>query len=278
MLTLTMPHDAGDELKPMVRHVARAWSKVQAGAQFKRAKQRIGWVGSVAAREQTVGPNGWHVHLHVMLLTERPLVHPISGKLGADAEAFRQVVYDRWCNYITERNEKTGVIYRKPSREHGVTLVVSHKDDYISKMGLADELSRGSWKTAKEIRGHRTPFAILGAISDAHEAKREPLARDVALWLEYARSMRGMRQLTYSRGLRDRYALGPEQTDMEIMDAEESPEAATVMVRLTDATWDKYLRNDDRLALELIEAAEDGGLAAVQVIIDRIHGLKPVPF
>jgi hypothetical protein len=277
LLTLTTPHDVGDDLQAMRRHQSWAWSKVQAGAQYKRAKDKIGWVGTVAAREPTHGPNGWHPHIHVLLLTARPLQDPKTGKLGADGQAFLKVVYDRWCNYITVRNPTTGTIYRVPSREHGVTLVPSHKDDYISKMGLADEVTRGSFKTAKERAGHRTAFAILGTIKNELDAGREPSPRDVALWKEYAVAMRGARQLTWSRGLRKRYAI-PEQTDMELAEAADALAGAELLVRFTDQFWDRHLRNNYRLRCELLAAATRRGLAGVLPIIDRINGLKVVPF
>jgi hypothetical protein len=215
--------------------------------------------------------------LHGLLFTKGLLEHPATGKIGGDGEAFRKVVYRRWCNYITERNPETGVIYRKPSREHGVTLVPSHKDDYITKMGLADEVTRGSFKTAKEKAGHRTPFRVLRDIAACMDAKCEPDPRDVAIWKEYATATRGMRQITTSRGLKKLYAV-PEQTDLELAEAGDAPDDSELMVVFTDKFWDRWLRNNYRLRCELLAAAEGPGMSAVQAIIDRINGLTPVPF
>jgi hypothetical protein len=277
MLTLTLPHDALDELRPMRRHVSKAWSKVQAGAAYKRWKAKIGIVGSIRAMEVTTGPSGWHPHLHILILTDKSLEHPASGKLDKDGESYKQFVTRRWARLVTQRNAETGKAYRSPSREHGVTFVVSHKDEYITKLGLADELTRGSWKRSRELAGYRTPLQVLREIARARDDGRTPDKRDVALWTEYADEMRGARQLTWSRGLRDRYDLGPEQTDLELADKEEA-DAGEVVYTIEAPVWDRYFRNNWSARCEVLSGAELHGWDGVQAVIDRLAGLEPVPF
>jgi hypothetical protein len=277
MLTLTMPHDALDDLGPMRRHVSKAWSKVTGGAVYQRLKKKLQIVGTVRAMEVTNGPSGWHPHLHILILTAGKLEHVSSGKLGSDAIAYKTTVARRWTRYITARNKETGRAYRAPSREHGVSFVASHRDEYIAKLGLADELTRGSWKHAKELAGYRTPLQVLRDISSAKLEKREPLRRDVALWREYAAEMRGARQLTWSRGLRVKYDLGPEQTDLELAAKEES-DAGVVVYSIDPAVWDRWLRNNWSARAEILSGAELRGWDGVQAVLDSVQGLEPLPF
>jgi hypothetical protein len=277
MLTLTLPHDALDDLRPMRRHVSWAWSRVQGGAVYRRMKQRLGIVGTVRAMEVTNGPSGWHPHLHILILTEKKLEHPASGKLGGDAEAYKTMISRRWARYITTRNKETGKAYRPPSRDHGVSFVASHRDEYIAKLGLADELTRGSWKHAKELAGYRTPLQVLRDVAGAKATGADPVKRDVALWREYAAEMRGARQLTWSRGLRKRYELGDEQTDLELADREEG-DTGVVVYSIESHVWDRYLRNNWSARAQLLAAAESGGIDGVLAVLDGLRGLQPVPF
>jgi len=274
MLTLTLPHDAGDELRAMRKHVTKAWSKVQAGEPYKRVRERIGLVGTIRALEVTHGPNGWHPHLHILVLTKVKCEDRATGEIDAAGRAYVDFVYRRWADHVTRRNEITGKIYRAPTREHGVSFVVSHKDEYISKLGLADEVTRGSWKKAAEFGGYRTPLQILHDHSRTAYGTPEN-KRAAALWGEYADAMVGAKQLTWSRGLRKLYEMGEEQTDLEIVEAE--TEAPAVHYISADV-WDGKLKWNMELQLRLLYAADCGGIPAVMAEIDVINGLSRVPF
>jgi hypothetical protein len=274
LLTLTLPHDEGDDLRALREHVAYAWSKVQSGNVFKRWKNRIGIVGSVRALEVNHGPNGWHPHIHVLVLTAGKL-EGTGGNINADGQAFQNMVYRRWGYYVTERNKNTGRAYRFPSLEHGVTFKPSHKDTYIAKMGLADELTRGAWKSPRSAHGYRTPLQILRDVERRAENGVHPKGDDARIWTEYADNMRGARQLTWSKGLRDKYDLGEEQTDLELAGAE--PEAIEVY-EFDAKIWDRYLKNDHAAQLRVLFGAEVGGEEGVRREIDRLQGRSIVPF
>jgi hypothetical protein len=274
LLTLTLPHDEGDDLRQLRKCVARAWSKVQSGNVFQRWKKRIGIVGTVRALEVNHGPNGWHPHIHVLVLTAGKL-EDTKGGMSKDAKNFETMVFRRWGSYITERDKKTKRAYRFPSREHGISFKQSHKDTYIAKMGLADELARGAWKSPRSRDGYRTPLQILRDVERRAENGVHPKGRDAKLWTEYADNMHGARQLTWSRGLRKLYDLGEEQTDLEL--AETEPEAIQVY-EFKPEIWDNYLKNDHAAQLRVLFGAEVGGWDGVQREIDRLRGRMPVPF
>lgn len=274
MLTLTLPHDAGDELRAMRKHVTKAWSKVQAGEPYKRMKERIGLVGTIRALEVTHGPSGWHPHLHILVLTKGKIEDRATGDIDAAGRAYEEFVYRRWVDHVTRRNEITGQIYRAPTRSNGISFVPSHKDEYIAKLGLADEITRGSWKKAAEFGGSRTPLQILHDYTRLEYGSIEH-KRAAKLWREYAIAMVGAKQLTWSRGLRKLYEMGEEQTDLEIVEAEN---AAPAVHYVSADWWDTKLKWHMEKQLHLLYLADLHGIQGVIAGIDELNGLRPVPF
>lgn len=247
LLTLTTPHDQGDELKHLRQTVANAWRFVCSGRSWLRWKDTIGYVGTVRSAEATVGPNGWHPHLHVLLFTKAPIP-------PAMAALFESYVYERWAKKIQAAG------YRRPSLEHGVRLTESHDDDYIAKLGLADEVASGAFKQGRE--GRRSPLAVL---ADYAAFKRD---RDLLLWYEWCNSMRGARQMTWSKGLRERYATERELSDQEIVAREESGPAKVLWV-IPPEHWDEGIAKQPAIQTRILEAAEDYGERGIRWILAR---------
>ena len=88
MLTLTIRHGAGDDLRTMRAKLSDAYRGMTRGAAWARFKARHGIVGSIRATEVKHGPiNGWHPHLHILLF------------LGHDVDAAKVIKVDgvvRW--------------------------------------------------------------------------------------------------------------------------------------------------------------------------------------
>jgi len=271
MLTLTVPHDAGLDLEQLRMQISKVFRQVLGTRAWKRQRDAIGYVGFIRSLEVTHGRrNGWHPHLHVLVLTDRKLEDPATGEQLHVATQFKRAVYCEWAKRI----RKAG--YRLPTYANGISFVPSVKDQYIAKMGLADELTRGSWKKAGTFGEHRTPLQILAAISTSSPGG-QARDRDCALWIEYASEMRGARQLTYSKGIRKRYDLRPEQTELEILEADEAQEAS-VIGEVPGADWDLYFRDNWRQRVRMLEVAETLGEDGVLRELDRLRGLPPVPF
>src|SRR5205807_39295 len=123
LLSLTTPHDQGDALQPLMKANADAWRYVCSGRAWMALKREVGCIGFVrGADDPTVGPNGWHPHVHVVLLCKRPLTE-------SEQDRVKRHVYARWA----KRVQKHG--YRRPSWDRGVVLTVSREDEYITKLG-----------------------------------------------------------------------------------------------------------------------------------------------
>jgi hypothetical protein len=210
-------------------------------------KDRVGYVGEARAFEATVGPNGWHPHLHALIFTDRPLD-------ATQLEELRRFFYERWAAGVVRAG------YRAPSPERGVVIVESRLDEYLTKMGLGDELAKGAGKDAEGYS--RTPLQVLTDFRDTGDAG------DLALWREWNEAMHGARQLTWSRGLRERYGPAPEKTDTEIV-AGESDATEAVIASIAPATWHDLLEVDADTTWQLLDAAERGGTDAVEALVER---------
>ncbi len=271
MVSLTTAHDQETPLKPLRQHVARAWSFAVSGAPWKRLCARLGIIGFVRGAEQTTGPNGWHPHLHAVLLTRRPLA---DGQF----EELRAFLFQRWARAIAKPHKETGLQFRAPL-EFGadgrpVAVVVSRlpQADYIAKLGLADELA--SARTKRAADGRRTPWQLLYDVWASDGTNQA----DVERWFEYVTEMHGAKQLTWSNGLQKRYDV-QEQTDLELVEQEEPGE---VVYSFGDHEWDTVFADHVGRRVRVQQLAETYGLeeaaARIAALVDSALGLEPVPF
>ncbi len=265
MLTLTTPHDQGDALKPLFHAVADSWRNCLQGRAWRKLSRELGYLGFVrGSDEPTVGPNGWHPHLHVLLFFFRPLS---SNEL----DGLKGYFYSRWVESITQRHG-----YRAPSPEHGVVLTSGSDGEYLAKLGLADELASGLYKQARE--GHRTPLQLL---QDAAEGDLEA----EALWIEYYSATFRRRRLTWSQGLRKRYCPNPERSDAEIAAADEALPGEEVFQELIPADlWDTAIADNPYRQSELLRWGKRHGAPGVRLGLlwceieskaARLFGLDP---
>lgn len=278
MLTLTIRHGVGDDLKKLRRSLADAWRGFTRGAAYQRFKKRHGVEGAIRALEVTHGDNGWHPHIHVLLLLKRPFdeleVFPVDGH---DRWVPRDVgwVIDRWSTMV----ERYVGAAHVPDDSYGVTLTPCRAADYVSKLGL--ELSDPGVKRGRS-KG-RTPLQIASDFADASAevragrlASKKRKARDRWLWCRYAEAMRGARQLTWTRDLKKRFGID-DRTDREVaQDEEPSVNDDVVIGTLTAEQW-KTIRarrvNGTPASYYVLACAERGGGPGLRkAVADVVEG------
>lgn len=198
MLTLTQRHHSGQALEQLWDGLSYAWGCVTSGAGWLDFKQQLALRGFVKAVEVTHGANGWHVHQHVLILSERnPESAPIFSYRKVRNEDRREVVGvstaadfigARWGRALARKGidfiqEKGGLDWRVAKPGDAQAL-----GDYVAKLGgasaaakaaktaegVAKEATLGQFKKAKN--GNRTPFQLLGDIG------LFGLADDCQLW------------------------------------------------------------------------------------------------
>jgi hypothetical protein len=273
MLTLTVPHCAGQTLAELRCAVTQAYRETHTGKAEISRRLRFGIMASVRRLEVTWGPNGPHPHIHAMLFCRR--------KLGdaRRAELVRWYV-DHWGDAVQAQG------YDRPLADC-TRLTVADKDGkYLAKMGLlelAGELQKRARcsRCSKMVETHRdgdrtvcntcgrevnrTQWQILQDWHNYHDR------RDRKLWQAYSREIHGARRLTWSRwkggiNLRAEYPTeDPERGEPVPEPGEASTSTAPAPLEVPGRAWFKL---SEQKRLDMIEAFEAGDLQACYRMID----------
>lgn len=259
MATLTMQHNQRMSARDTRDTVAVAWRNMQAGAPWKRLKDSFGIIGLVRAMEVTHGANGWHPHLHVLILTKKPLSSEEKTALGIK-------LYARWASKI----EKLGHSCDVQGFDLREVRGISGAAEYVAKWGAGAEIAKGADKEGKQAS--RSPWQLLRRYDKGNRQAG-------ALYAEYARAFKGARHLTYTKGIRELYGL--RDVDDESLAAQSEIEVGDVpelCVALSAGAWHEVVsregQNGMTLQAEILYAAEIGGKGAVLVILAR-EGIDP---
>jgi len=224
LVTVTLQHRHDDALRGLLGMLRTGWSQTKAGKGWQVIKQRHDLVGYVTALEVTHGENGWHPHLHVLMVGKREL--PTSER-----ELLRDVLVDRFGGYV---HALGGYV----SEYHGVEVSEpGAASEYVAKWGIEEELTRG----ASKCGAGRGPVQLLRDFLQGDE-------RAGGLYQEYAAALKGRRQLSWSRGLRALLGLGEEVTDGDAA-AETVAEGDVLLAAIPLAGWQVILAAGERGAL-----------------------------
>jgi len=248
MFTLTLPHRVGMSLDVLYEVVGKGWRGVIGGRPWKRMKESFGIEGYIKSQETTVGLNGWHPHLHVLLFLKRPL-------LQEEREQLESVLFNSWANHV-ERNglafPKRSLFYLEPveDAEAASRYLAKCDEDNLRKMGL--EMARhdlkGGQVNESRSREQRTPFQILSDFFEYGDSK------DLALWHEYEQAAKGKHSISWSRGLKKALGIGACE-DLELV---ESEEGGAVIAEVVGGDW-KLVCSVFGAPVRLLELAEAGG-------------------
>jgi hypothetical protein len=244
LATFTMSHGRRDRLRDLRKALSVAWRHMTQARAWKRTREQLGCDGYVRAIECTLGENGWHLHAHVLLLFDGPVSREVL-------ETWTDVLFGLWSDGLA----RTGM---RASRERGVdvrqgTGALDGLGRYLSK--LTYEAAGGRFKRGR--KGGRTPFELLD------DAINTGLAEDFAAWWEWEEGSKGMQQLVWSNGLKDRCGL-TDVSDQEIADEELDGED---LVLIDGESWRSLYWHAD----ELLTVAEMWGERAALSWLDR-HG------
>lgn len=239
MVTLTVRHHKGHTLKEVWDAVSTGWKSVTTGSGWLADQLRFKIKGWVKAVEVTHGKNGWHVHVHTLLIFK-------GGELEANLLGAR--IFKRWQKGLSKKGFTAEV-------DHGLDVGFAKGGDsagklstYLAKTGdmLAQEAALGQFKEARN--GNRTPFQIALSFFDTGDMA------DLALWHEWEKFSHGRRQMGWSKGLREWAQLEEvEKSDDEIA-SEEIGSSDDDLVLLPGDSWRMVRgRNLEARVLEMAE-------------------------
>jgi len=242
LLTLTAPHQRGDDLVKLLEQQAEALKRFNAHRQVREVYAEMGYTGQIRALEVTHGRksprnNGWHPHYHVLLFTGSGVdLARFDKPQRRDWEVRLYMVWAKVCEAVG-----LGV----PSIAHGLKLDDGTKaSQYVTKWGLEHELVYGHIKKGKT--GGETPFDLLRSLLADKGDKQA-----AALFREYAEAFKGKRQLFWSHGLKARLAI-EEASDEEV--AQRIEEGADLLGQITPQQWRDVLKVEARATVLEIAA------------------------
>ncbi|QDE27265.1 protein rep [Paremcibacter congregatus] len=268
MLTLTMKHAPFDKCAALKDAVAMAWRKLQNTRAWRSIKEDRQIFGTIRALEITHGANGWHPHLHILLLTENELSEH-------EQEETRLEIFEQW-------DKKIYALTGQYCHADACDLRPTNSSEYLTK-GADRKAGKMKWGADREIskanikqgKGGKTPFELLEA---AYYGNRQA----AAMFAEYAAAFKGARHITWTHGLKDFFEIA------EILDekiAEISPEKVAgqdelpfsedlnmrMIVALDRGTWAAVCRHN--LRPDLLDAAYKHGRAGVVGLLAK-YGLS----
>jgi hypothetical protein len=278
LVTFTMPHRRADDLRTLYRVLKGAIRDTFSGQGWAGIAKRYGYLGQAQVLETTWSPfAGYHPHVHsLMFFAARP------GELGS----FRMAVLRRFLGMLVKHAARCGYDLPAPDVDRAVSVQhADHAGQYITKMGLAEELTSPGTKVGKVVAGvyhltmpqvsKRLAFARLryGAEGPTDRARdRARFASDRRVFLEYVAAMRGQQIFRVSPALAGRINalelradVVPELSTMAGEPADEEDAPAEELVFFSPTEWRRFDAVGPLARVELERLAEQERLPAVEV-------------
>lgn len=218
-------------------------------------RETFGIPGYIRAVEVTKGDNGWHVHVHALVMME-PADDATMGLLASR-------MFDRWSAALVRKGLDAPIMGSGGLHHRRIDLDECEvMGSYFSKatfdgaLAAGFEAARGGQKTGR--KGGRTPFQILLNVcenldnADSPELQKAAV-RDKRMWHVFEQASLGRRQITWSHGLKDLLGLSAdEQTDEEIAAEDMTTDQTVDHVHYVNSTF-KVVRRDLSGALRRAE-------------------------
>lgn len=265
MLTLTIPHYQGGDLKRQLELQRQATRRLYNDRVMRKVWAKIGKVGQVKAMEYTYGKNGHHNHTHTIIFSEldpeefKDFVLPISKTAknnhtllsDKQVQKLKDKGLEYRINYITlEQFIKfywfklcRDVGLGNTSLKHGANITdAQNVKTYLTKLKTAQELTNASSKQGKN--GNRNQWQLLTDFMNGDDKAGQ-------IFKIYADGYKGERQLFWSKGLKKLLEID-EVEDNEILE-DETPDDIEIVEILGDV-W--HLVKRKKLQAHLLNLAE----------------------
>jgi len=254
-LTLTAPHDFGQDCAELMDTISGAYSSVFSGRPYRRDREAHGIAHSIRTWDATHGANGWHPHIHAILFVTRETN-------TVELEELENSFYARWARALEARGSRT------PSRAHGIKLEKVRSADEIagyvmkiedSSSRVAMELTRGDLKTGWAGGGGKTPLEVLATFRNTGDFD------ELELWHEWEKATKGRQFSRWSSGAKEAMGLD-ELDDQELADAEVGGE---LLYELSSVEWHVLTGTPGAMA-KALRITETHGLVGLKNFLNRI--------
>ena len=266
MLTLTVPHYLGDDLKTLLKKMSKAKHSLWTNRNSREyLADQFPMVGHITATEVKYSDNnGFHPHFHILCFLDKQYA-------AEDLQTIESELYELWADKCV----KSGL--GRPNRRNGIDLKMGSNNedmlaDYISKWGMAEEMTQAHLKVGKKNMSSLTMWEVLEL------AQMEASTKDKYSYIfkTYAESFKGRRQLFWSKGLKELLKIEVKD-DEEIANAEEENTEIYDAMFLSPQDWWTICYHKIRAEfLELVESdfKENGIQTDLKSVREFLVGLK----
>lgn len=243
---LTLRHHQQSPLDLTWRNLSKCNEAVTQDRATGALRQRFGWIGTVRAAEVTHGANGWHPHLHPLMLFDRP----VDRSMIEDLHEAQAGAWARKADRLGLEAPLHKAQYLTPVRLGSAEPLGRYfaKSVYRKSENVQWEMTASRTKSRTRAEGSRTPWEILDS------ARLDGDADDLALWHTWEKGSKAKRSMTWAKGLRADLQLDSERTDEEIA-AEEVGSWLDIGFVITD--W-KPVTHRARIGAELLNVINGG--------------------
>jgi len=271
MLTLTIPHYLGDDLKDLLTKMKKAKNYLFTNRNSREwFADQFPIVGEITATEVKYSDrNGFHPHLHILLFLNREYQKE-------DIQRIENDIYEFWA----EKCVKQGL--GMPSRKHGIDLKMEKTGEktfasYIAKWGLASELTQSHMKIGNKNMSSLTMWEVL----DLAQMETSTSDKYSRIFRTYARAFKGARQIRPSNGLLELLGLKNIEEDEDLANEKEEESSQVYdALFLSEQDWWTLCYHKKRVEfLELVESdfLRDGIQSELKSARDFLFGLKNAP-
>jgi hypothetical protein len=203
--------------------------------------------------EVTTGKNGWHVHVHALLV----LAGPSSA---SDLMKLHWSMFGRWSRSLVRSGLEAPLGVGQDARlitgpaDSSLASYFTKATDGAHRIGL--EFTQTQSKSARGAHSTESVWSLLDGLLNTG------LADFLDLWHEWERASKGRKQLTWSQGFRAGLLLDDEQSDEEIAEQELGSKSDD-LVAITAEGWAVLVRRPELVA-HMLTVTEQGGMAALQ--------------
>lgn len=252
--TFTMRHHAGQGLQQLWDALSKAWGRVTSGKYWQADRKTFGIEGWLRAVEVTTGENGWHVHVHALLF-----VNEVQDLAVRELQAS---MFKRWRSALVKAGLAAPLLAGQDSHvvtgpaDKALAEYFTKSIDQVHRIGL--ELTQSQSKAARRAFSTRSTWGLLDDVEETGE---------LDAWAEWERVSKGRRQLTWSRGIRERLGLRREESDEEIA-AKEIGTREDELLIITPMGWADLCQSPANLGV-LLDVTDVGGLHAARAWLDE---------
>ncbi|MDN8241536.1 protein rep [Acinetobacter baumannii] len=266
MLTLTVPHYLGDDLKTLLKKMSKAKHSLWTNRNSREyLADQFPMVGHITATEVKYSDNnGFHPHFHILCFLDKQYA-------AEDLQIIESELYEFWA----EKCVKSGL--GKPNRRNGIDLKMGSNNedmlaDYISKWGMAEEMTQAHLKVGKKNMQSLTMWEVLEL------AQMEASTKDKYSYIfkTYAEAFKGRRQLFWSKGLKKLLKIEVKDDEEIANQEDEKAEVFDAMFLNSQDWWTICYHKIRAEFLELVESdfKENGIQTDLKFVRDFLIGLK----